>query len=228
MLKTLFGILITIVVVILLVLVAVAIIKNIIKKKEKPKPKEDGMGAAEMIIRISLAGAIFLVLLYAMYPEDIIKYHKPIMVFVIAMIVNAVLLGVRQDWEKSSARKILRAHYTVFSIILILGVFYKITEVRSLVEDFQPKPNFQSQAAVEEFVLRVGEPIPTVTAGSGTRHKIWANKKFVAISVRPDNGKWIRYEMSAGESYWNGAEPSGRLLLEAKTSGTVIRAVRIW
>lgn len=107
------------------------------------------------IIKISAAGAILLILLYALVPEFIVKHHKEIIILVVAMIAGAILLGIKQDWEKSSTRKILKAHYAVLSVVLIAGIFYSDPEVRDWLEDFRPESALQPQAVAAEKVVEL-------------------------------------------------------------------------
>lgn len=115
--------------------------------KSKEKKEEPSSKVAE-IIKISAAGAIFLILLWILAPEFITRHHKEIAVMVVAMIVGASLLGISQKWEESSTRKILRAHYIALTIILVLAVFYKDPETSKWLESF--KPSVQPQAATVE------------------------------------------------------------------------------
>jgi hypothetical protein len=88
--------------------------------------------------------------------------------------------------------------------------------------------SIQDVEEFEEFYLKVGEPIPTVLVGPGTSHELIGNKPFVAIATRPDNGKWVKYQMPAGRRcYWNGADPAGHLLLEGVDTLTVVRVRRL-
>lgn len=112
------------------------------QKKEDDKEKELKPGE---IIKISATGAIFLVLLYALVPEFIVKNHKEIIILVVAMVTGAVL-GVKQDWEKSSTRKILRAHYIALTIILVLVVIYNDSKTRKWLKNLQLA---QPRAAVD-------------------------------------------------------------------------------
>lgn len=74
----------------------------------------------------------------------------------------------------------------------------------------------------EEFSLIVGKEVPTVEVGSGTRHRLWSNKPYTAVSVQLD-GSRILYDMPAGWESWTGAEPMGRLRLIGKKEGTIVR-----
>lgn len=79
---------------------------------------------------------------------------------------------------------------------------------------------------IEEFFLKVGEPVQTVEAGPGTHHRIQSDKKFIAVSIQPD-GSEKRYEMPAGTSYLNGRAPWGRILLEGIEDGTRVKIAPI-
>ena len=81
-------------------------------------------------------------------------------------------------------------------------------------------------APYEKFVLKVDELTQTVEAGPGTHHRLQSDKKFIAVSIQAD-GSEKKYEMPAGTSYWNGAAPWGRLLLEAKEAGTRVKIAPI-
>ncbi|MEK7624320.1 MAG: hypothetical protein AAB404_01145 [Patescibacteria group bacterium] len=77
-----------------------------------------------------------------------------------------------------------------------------------------------------EFHLKVGEETPTVEVGFETRHLLWANKPYQAVSVQKD-GSRIIYPMPAGPETWNGDEPGGRLRLIGKEEDTVIKIVEV-
>src|SRR3989344_9363001 len=130
------------------------------KESNKPQPLgKDGITRKEkiaMAMKISLAGAIFLALLYAMIPEFIVKYHKEIIILVVAMIAGAALLGIPQEWEKSSTRKILKAHFVILSIILVLAVLYKDQETGKWLESFKPSVQSQATAAITDYPLCAG------------------------------------------------------------------------
>lgn len=81
-------------------------------------------------------------------------------------------------------------------------------------------------APPEVFVLEVGKVIQTVEIRPGTHHQLQSNKKFIAVSIQPD-GSERKYEMPVGTSYWNGAAPWGRLLLEAIEDGTRVKIAPI-
>jgi len=78
----------------------------------------------------------------------------------------------------------------------------------------------------EEFHLKVGEETPTVEAGPGTHHRLWANKPYKAVSIQKD-GSRINYSMPAGYETWNGAEPSGRLRLIGIEEDTIVRILNL-
>ncbi len=93
-------------------------------------------------------------------------------------------------------------------------------------------PAVQSHPAVEQFSLpysdelkkegKEQEEIPTVEAGPGTRHRLWANKPYQAVSVQMDGTKEF-YNMPAGWESWTGAAPAGKLRLIAKEEGTIVK-----
>ncbi|MEK7548953.1 MAG: hypothetical protein AAB496_00450 [Patescibacteria group bacterium] len=122
------------------IIIAVAVILSLLPlpKWKQKKEKEDGNKPGTLtspplpskikiseMIKISAAGAIFLALLYALVPEFIVKYHKEVIILVVAMVAGAMLLGVKQEWERSPARKILKAHFVILSIVLISIIIYK-------------------------------------------------------------------------------------------------------
>ena len=127
-------------------------------KKPQPSAKEEITRKEKiaMAMKISLAGAIFLILLYALVPEFIVKYHKEIIILVVAMIAGAALLGIPQEWEKSSTRKILKAHFVILSIILVLAVLYKDQETGKWLESFKPSVQSQATAAITDYPLCAG------------------------------------------------------------------------
>lgn len=188
------------------------------KKEDEKKPgevKKPEKSKITEIIKISAAGAVFLILLYALVPEFIVKHHKEIIILVAAMIAGSVLLGIKQDWEKSSTRKILRAHYAVFSVILILGVFYKIPEVRSWIEDFQPKPALQPQAAEAptaiktlKFILKPGEEKECIIPADQEDEASMKGKVDCLIPL----GYWARMHSveDVRMSSWDNRELKGR------------------
>src|SRR3989344_565692 len=108
------------------------------KESNKPQPLgKEGITRKEkiaMAMKISLAGAIFLGLLWVLAPEFVKIYHKEIAVMVVAMIAGAMLLGIPQKCEQSSTRKILRVHYVVLAIALAGIVLSREAEKRGLFE----------------------------------------------------------------------------------------------
>lgn len=86
----------------------------------------------------------------------------------------------------------------------------------------QPTARVAETVKAEEFSLIVGKEVPTVEVGSGTRHRLWSNKPYTAVSVQLD-GSRILYDMPAGWESWTGAEPMGRLRLIGKKEGTIVR-----
>src|SRR3990167_1562997 len=152
------------------------------KESNKPQPLgKDGITRKEkiaMAMKISLAGAIFLALLYAMIPEFIVKYHKEIIILVVAMIAGAALLGIPQEWEKSSTRKILKAHFVILSIILVLAVLYKDQETGKWLESFKPSVQSQATAAITDYPLCAGQK----------SYNFWSGKKQIKMSLH--NSCW--------------------------------------
>ncbi len=136
----------------------------------------------------------------------------------------------KQQEETSVLQKRIRifcAAVIVLAIVvsLLVAAISRFSRIADTKEDKNKKA--LARSITEEFVLKVGEPIPTAQAGPGTRHIIWSNKPYVAISVRPDNGQWIKYNMPGGQSSWNGAEPSGRLLLEGVIEETTVKIQKV-
>ena len=152
------------------------------KESNKPQPLgKDGITRKEkiaMAMKISLAGAIFLALLYAMIPEFIVKYHKEIIILVVAMIAGAALLGIPQKWEQSSTRKILKAHFVILSIILVLAVLYKDQETGKWLESFKPSVQSQATAAITDYPLCAGQK----------SYNFWSGKKQIKMSLH--NSCW--------------------------------------
>ncbi len=195
----------------------------------KQKKKGEGEGEGEEtggkppdkskiteIIKISAAGAIFLILLYALVPEFIIKHHKEIIILVAAMITGATLLGIWQDWEKSSTRKILKAHFVVLSIIIISIILYKDLEIKKWTEiqKEETKPAWS-------YTLKADEKIFTdVIIGKGVNLKFRSSAPFYVISGQKD-GMTKKYPMPAGESSWIGDDPRGPLTLEGRKKTTI-------
>lgn len=182
------------------------------QKKEDDKEKELKPGE---IIKISAAGAIFLAILYILVPEFIIKHHKEIIILVVAMIAGSALLGIKQDWEKNSTRKILKTHYIALTIVLVLMVLYKDLEIRKWLESFQPKPTLTRTAKPTwEYTLKAGEKIYTeVFIGQGINLRFQSSSPFYVVAGQI-NGATKKYLMPNGESFWIGEEPRGPLTLE--------------
>lgn len=123
-------------------------------------------------------------------------------------------------------------------VIAIIGIAVIVSlggrkEAKKQVHDFfHSSSPIQSQPAVEQFSLpysdelkkegKVQEETPTVEASPGTRHRLWANKPYMAISVQMDGSRNL-YNMPAGWESWIGAEPAGRLRLIAKEEGTIVK-----
>jgi len=127
------------------------------KQESKKEEKEPSVGRDNNkfkptdVVKVSAAGAIFLALLYALVPEFVVKNHKEVIILVVAMVVGAMLLGVKEEWEKSSARKILKAHFVILSIVLISILLYKEFEIGKWVRVQS------SSARTVEFNLYPGE-----------------------------------------------------------------------
>ncbi len=128
MLMTFLGIVTTIAAAVLLIFMAVAIKKAGVKLPALSNSADKIAGRTAEIVKISLAGTIFLVFLYLLIPNFVAAHHKEIAIIVVAMIVSAILLGIKQEWEKSSTRKILKAHFIVLSIVVVSIVIYKDLE----------------------------------------------------------------------------------------------------
>ncbi len=94
-------------------------------------------------------------------------------------------------------------------LVILLGVLWIYSVVRST-------------PVTEEFVLKVGEEVPTVKVGPGTYHDLRANKPYQAVSVQPDGSRKI-YNMPAGWETWTGTAPPGRLRLIGKEKGTIVK-----
>ena len=124
------------------------------EKKESPVGKDNDKFKSIDIVKISAAGAIFLGLLYALVPEFVVKYHKEVIILVVAMIAGAMLLGVKQEWEKSSARKIIKAHFVILSVVLISMIIYKEFEIGKWIEG-----SARTAERIVVFNLRPGEEI---------------------------------------------------------------------
>ena len=82
------------------------------------------------------------------------------------------------------------------------------------------------QQAAAEFHLKAGEETPTVEVGQGTRHRLWADKPYLAVSVQKD-GSRITYPMPDGGETWNGDEPGGRLRLLGVEGDTLVKIVSL-
>lgn len=146
----------------------------------------------------------------------------PVVVLVaVAMFFLAV--GVKGKTQKTAIG-------VMFVIIVILTAIFFLGGREKVVAKFESTPTKTSAAAVsipiESFTLRIGEPIQTVLNGPGTTHKLLSGKPFKAVSVQSD-GRIIKYDMPAGISYWNGANPPGKLGLEGLEADTVVEIIRI-
>lgn len=93
-----------------------------------------------------------------------------------------------------------------------------------------------SQTAVaggEEFILNAGEEVFTVLVGTGTHHRIRANKPWLALSRDDQSGTYegpggkYRPERHGTLAVWNGAGPEAPLLIRGLEDGTKIRFERI-
>ena len=120
---------------------------------------------------------------------------------------------------------VIWAIIVVIAIIIVIVVWPESKpEPYTAFKSIAPTPTVV--APTEEFVLKVGEIVQTVEAGQGTHHRIQSDKKFIDVAIH-DDGSERKYEMPAGTSYWNGAAPWGRLLLEAKEAGTRVKIAPI-
>ncbi len=111
-------------------------------------------------------------------------------------------------------------------VIIVIFIIMIITKGKKEIQPVATTPAPTATASFEEFVLKVGEPVQTVEAGPGTHHRIQSDKKFIAVAIQQD-GSERKYEMPAGTSYWNGAGPWGRLLLEGVEDGTRVKIAPI-
>jgi hypothetical protein len=81
-------------------------------------------------------------------------------------------------------------------------------------------------ANAQEFHLTVGVETPTVEAGLGTQHRIWANNPYKMRRVLSD-GSEIFYPMPAGWETLTGVEPLGRVRLIGIEEKTVVKIVKV-
>lgn len=80
--------------------------------------------------------------------------------------------------------------------------------------------------SVEEFTFNAGDELMTVLVGSGTFHRVRANKPWVAVSTLAD-GRAREYSRPAGSSSWKGGSPEGLLRVKGVENGTTLRFERI-
>ncbi len=212
MLMTFLGIVTTIAAAVLLIFMAVAIKKAGVKLPALSNSADKIAGRTAEIVKISLAGTIFLVFLYLLIPNFVAAHHKEIAIIVVAMIVSAILLGIKQEWEKSSTRKILKAHFIVLSIVVVSIVIYKDLETTKWMEESKK----EKTKSVWSYTLKTDEKIFTdVIIGKGVNLKFHSSAPFYVISGQK-NGTTKKYLIPAGESSWIGNDPRGLLTLEGK------------
>ncbi len=84
------------------------------------------------------------------------------------------------------------------------------------------KPTPTAAASAQEFRFDAGEEVLTVVVGSGTRHRVWSNKPFEALS-RETDGSQLPFRFPAGESVIAGQDPAGQARLRGLEDGTVVR-----
>lgn len=133
--------------------------------------------------------------------------------------------------EKATKRISLASVITALAfLILMVAVGYHIYQVDKRTEAAYyaaaqrcTSPVWECEFSTKDNTLTVGKKRVTAWFGQGMRRDIWANKKFVALSTKPNGAVVDSFTMPAGRSnFCANPHSSGNLEVRAD-SGTVLK-----
>lgn len=124
------------------------------------------------------------------------------------------------------SKKSKKDRSTVAGWAWLIPIIIIITGIGLWLRGTAQRKSYPIAAEAQEFRLKVDEEMPTVEVGRGTRHRLWANKSYLAVSVQKDSSR-ITYSMPSGWETWNGNEPAGRLRLIGIEPSTLVKIVKV-